>query len=52
MGGEKAESIWEKLKEYQDYNSAVEIALIPKTKLLPQMEAPEKLYDLIKTYFG
>ena len=52
VGGEKAESIWEKLKEYQDYNSAVEIALIPKTKLLPQMEAPEKLYDLIKTYFG
>lgn len=51
IGGEMVENISEKLKEYKDYNSAVEIAFIPETKSLPQLEAPEKLGELIKTYF-
>ena len=51
VGGEKAENISEKLEKYKLVNPAVEIAFIPETKHLPQLESPHILAELIKTYF-
>ncbi len=51
IGGEELENISERLEEYRDYNPAIEISLISETRMLPQLEAPAKLYELIKTYF-
>jgi len=51
VGGAEIENISERLEEYRDYNPAVEISLLPETRMLPQLEAPGKLYKLIKTYF-
>ena len=39
-------------QEYQQYNSAVEYSLIPKTKHLPQLESPEKVLDAVKIFFS
>lgn len=52
VGGEKISHIKERLEEYKKYNPSVEIALVPETKSLLQLEAPDKLGDLIRTYFG
>lgn len=52
IGGSGIENIQERLEEYKTYNPAIETALIPKTKALPQLESPEALCELIKTYLG
>jgi len=42
----------ELLEEYTNYNPAIEYALIPDVKLLPQMEKPVQLLTMIHTYFS
>ena len=42
----------ERLKEYQEYNSAIEYSLIPNTKRLPHMENPAAVLKYIETYFS
>lgn len=45
------ENIEDRLNEYKDYNSSIETVLVPKTKELPHLEQPEKIAELVKTYF-
>lgn len=52
VGGSGIEGISACLEEYKEYNSAVETAIIPNTKMLPQLENPGALYTLIRTYFN
>ncbi len=51
VGGEFSENIEDILNEYKEYNPAIETLYIPETKKMIQMEAPEKLFELIHTYF-
>lgn len=52
VGGACTENMDKILEEYKDYNPAIETSLIPNAKKLPQLEAPDELYELIHTYFG
>lgn len=52
VGGSGIPNITSILEEYKTYNSAIETSIISHTRCLPQLEAPSKLYDLVKTYFG
>lgn len=52
VGGSGIENISEILEEYKQYNPAIETTILPETKYLPQLEAPSKLEELIKTYLG
>lgn len=52
VGGSGILNIEDLLEEYKTYNPAIETTIIPQTKQLPQLEAPAKLQDLIKTYLG
>lgn len=51
VGGAGVENIEDRLNEYKDYNSSIETVLVPKTKELPHLEQPEKIAELVKTYF-
>lgn len=51
VGGANVENIEDYLNEYKEYNSSIETVLVPKTKELPHIEQPEKIAELIKTYF-
>lgn len=52
VGGNEIENISDLLEEYKKYNSSIETVLIPETRKLPQLEAPEKLAELIHTYIS
>lgn len=52
IGGSAIENISDLLQEYKTYNPSIESTIIPETKCLPQLEAPDKLLDLINTYLG
>lgn len=52
IGGDGIDNISDLLEEYKKYNSSIETALIPETRKLPQLEAPEKLAELVQTYMG
>lgn len=52
VGGSAIENISDMLNEYKAYNPSIEITVIPETKNLPQLEAPGKLQELIKTYLN
>lgn len=52
IGGSGVENISKRLEEYKEFNSAIEISIIPNTKLLPQLENPSAVYNLIRTYFN
>lgn len=52
VGGESVNNIDKILDEYKDYNPAIETAVIPNAKKLPQLETPDVLYELIHTFFG
>lgn len=52
VGGESIDNISAILDEYKVYNPAIETFYIPNTKKLLQMEAPEKLYEIIRTSFN
>jgi len=49
--GAGCDGVDEKISHYTALNPALEHEVIPKTKLLPQQEAPDKLLDLVQTYF-
>ena len=52
IGGEEIEGISERFDEYREYNPAVESTLIADTRLLPQLESPEKTVEAIRTYLA
>ncbi len=50
IGGSKEDDIETNLENYAYYNNSIEIEYIPETKHLPQLEAPEKLLELIRLF--
>lgn len=52
IGGAAIDNIEECMEEYKEYNPAVETALIPNTKLIPQLEKPFEVYNLIQTFLS
>ena len=48
---ENIDNIEERLNEYKNYNSSIETILVPQTKELAHFEHPEKIAELVKTYF-
>lgn len=52
VGGGGIENISDRLEEYKKYNSSIETALIPETRKFPQIEAPDKLAELIDMYMS
>ena len=51
LGSQEIDGMEESLKEYQQYNSAIEYSLISKAKLLPQLECPDKVMNVIRIFF-
>ncbi len=51
-GGEGIDDIENRLEAYKTFNSAIETFYIPAAKQLPQLEAPEKVIHLIRTYIN
>ena len=52
-GNAKAiDDIGECMEEYKEYNPAVEYAVVPNTKLLPHLEKPAEVFDMIQTYLS
>ena len=51
VGGANIDNIEERLNEYKNYNSSIETILVPQTKELAHFEHPEKIAELVKTYF-
>ena len=51
VGGEGEESIQDTFAMYTALNASVECELVPNTKHLPQLEAPEQLLGLINNFF-
>lgn len=52
IGGGEIENEKELLKEYTEYNCAIEYILIPKCKQYPQIERPEKFLSVIQTFLS
>lgn len=52
VGGEEREHAIDIMKEYKEYNSAIEYSTIPKTKYLPQLENPSELLKIITMFFA
>ena len=52
IGGAAIEGIEERIEEYKEYNPAVETAVISSTKLVPHLEKPTEVYDLIQTFLS
>ena len=50
LGGARQEGMNETILFYQAVNPAVESVLIPDTKHLPHLEAPEKVLDQLKIF--
>lgn len=51
VSGEKMDCIKETIALYQSLNPAIESELIPKTKMMPHMESPKKVLEIIDMYF-
>lgn len=52
IGGEQEENISSILHQYTEINPSIETATISKTKHLPQMEAPDKVYNLMRIFLS
>lgn len=50
IGGEKEIDIKTTIDNYKYYNAAIEIAYIPETKHLPQLESPDETIDQITVF--
>ncbi len=50
--GSNVEGMKECMREYKECNPAIETATIPNVKLLPHMEKPTDVYNLILTFFS
>lgn len=51
VGGQESDHIENTMEEYKSTNPSIEYSLIPKSRRLPQLEAPDKLLDLINMFF-
>lgn len=51
LGGGSINRISSLMESYCELNPAIETAAIPDTKLLPQLEAPEEVYKLMRIFF-
>ena len=52
LGGSEVFHIDDIIKEYKEYNPAIESSTIPNTKQLPQMENPSEVLKIINMYFA
>lgn len=52
IGGGAVDNIAEVINEYKAYNPSIESTILEEAKLLPQLEAPAKLHELIHTYLN
>ncbi|HKM03123.1 MAG TPA: alpha/beta fold hydrolase [Lachnospiraceae bacterium] len=52
IAGGEIKDITSTIDAYTYYNIAIETEYLNKTKLLPHMENPEKVFELIETFFG
>lgn len=50
IGGKEKEDIETDLENYAYYNNSMELEYIEKTKHLPQLEAPDRVLELIKLF--
>lgn len=50
IGGAEEEDIKTTIENYKYYNAAIEDVYIPKTKHLPQLEAPDEILDQINMF--
>ncbi|MCM1086515.1 MAG: hypothetical protein NC419_00035 [Muribaculaceae bacterium] len=50
IGGKNEKDIETNLENYAYYNQSIELEYIPETKRLPQLEAPDKILELIKWF--
>lgn len=50
--GSNDEGMKDCMAEYKKYNPAIETVSIPNVKLLPHMEKPIEVYDIIQTFFS
>lgn len=50
IGGEDEQNITETCIEYQEFNPAIETAILPGCKHLPQLEQPKKLLETLRIY--
>lgn len=51
VGGKEMDHIKELIREYQNYNPAIESSLVCYSKYLPQLENPTELFNIIQMYF-
>lgn len=52
IGGAEVEGMKDNLKEYKEYNPAIEFAVLSHAKMLPQLEKPAEVYNCIQTYLA
>lgn len=52
LGGAESDYVDDIIKEYKEYNPAIESSTIPNTKLLPHMENPSEVLKIINMYFA
>ena len=52
IGGEEEPGIAETFALYTALNTSIETQILPKTKHMPQMEAPQTLLDQIQIFFA
>lgn len=52
IGSSSIDGMKECIEEYKEYNPAIEYALLSHSKLLPQMEKPSEVFDLIQTFLS
>ncbi|MCM1241264.1 MAG: alpha/beta fold hydrolase [Roseburia sp.] len=50
IGGKKEKDIETTLENYAYYNNSIELEYLPETKHLPQLEAPDKILELIEWF--
>lgn len=52
IGGEYIDFIKERFDEYKKYNPAIEYAIVPHTKLIPQLEAPDQVLKIVDIFLS
>lgn len=52
IGGEYIDFIKERFDEYKKYNPAIEYAIVPHTKLISQLEAPDQVLKIVDMFLS
>ncbi|MBT9779397.1 alpha/beta fold hydrolase [Clostridium sp. MCC353] len=52
LGGSETDHMNDIIREYKDYNPAIESSVISNTKLLPHLENPSEVLKVINMYFA